>query len=249
MSALDRVVGGSARLAVALWIGFALALGAAPDPGQPRLAELTARVRPLVEAAVKGPGSKPIPVHVGAAEIHEGQRLLDDAGHFPVLTCSYEDFDSFRSYARAMTSLGARFVVVRQRAIAGELSLETGGLTDTRPGPDFSPRARDYTGEPDLADLAAAAREHFGPGSEIMMLVPRSLDAGLFGGIARALARSGKAHGEFREIRGRYERSPGGGVHLRVDAGVRPDGAEVVLDLLFDLGQISSKAQERSQET
>ena len=57
-----------------------------------------------------------------------------------------------------------------------------------------------------------------------MMLVPRALDAGLFGGIARALEERGERHADYREIRGRYVRAVAGGVRLRVDAGLHRDG-------------------------
>jgi hypothetical protein len=73
-----------------------------------------------------------------------------------------------------------------------------------------------------------------------MMLVPRDLDAGLFGGLARLLAERGERRERVREIRGRYERAPGGGVWLRVEAAVRGDGSTVSMDALFDLGQIAA---------
>ena len=72
-----------------------------------------------------------------------------------------------------------------------------------------------------------------------MMLVPRELDAGLFGGIARELSRRGESHVDFREITARYQRGPGGGVRLRVDAAVRLDGSRLGMDLLFDLTEIA----------
>ena len=85
------------------------------------------------------------------------------------------------------------------------------------------------------ASTARAARERFGSDAVVMMLVPRAVDAGLFGGISRALAGRGDDHQAYREIRGRYQRRPGGGVRLRVDRGTRLDGSEVAMDLLFDL--------------
>jgi hypothetical protein len=137
-----------------------------------------------------------------------------------------------------MASLGARFVVVRRREIVATADLESGALHEAAVGSGFSPRARDYTGEPGLTALARAARERFGGGAVVMMLVPRPVDAGLFGGIARALSERGEHHDGFREILGRYERSPAGGVRLRIDAAVRRDGARLPLELLFDLGEI-----------
>ncbi len=71
------------------------------------------------------------------------------------------------------------------------------------------------------------------------MLVPRALDAGLFGGIARALEAQGDSAGAYREIQGRYLPPIDAGIRLRVEAGVRRDGSRVPLDLLFDLGQIA----------
>jgi hypothetical protein len=86
--------------------------------------------------------------------------------------------------------------------------------------------------------LDHAARARFGPDAVVMMLVPRAIDAGLFGGIARVLADRGHPHAEFSEIRGRYERS-GGGVRLRLDAGIRADGSRVALDSVFDLDALA----------
>jgi hypothetical protein len=193
-----------------------------PEPAPPERAEPAAR-------------------RVGAADVASGGALLDGAGGFPMLNFGYEDFPSFRSYARAMTRLGARFVVVRRREIVGTVDLAT-GATGSFGGGSFSPRARDYTGEPGLAPLARAARESFGERSVVMMLVPRHLDAGLFGGLARVLAERGEPHTRLREIRGRYERAPAGGIRLRVEGAVRRDGTRVSLDALFDLEQIAGVA-------
>lgn len=181
------------------------------------------------------------PRRVDAADLESGGALLAGSGGFPVLSFGYEDFASFRSYARSMTHLGARFVVIRGRKIVGSVDLETGS-TSSFQGGSFSPRARDYTGEPGLAPLAREARESFGDRSSVMMLVPRQLDAGLFGGLARVLAERGEPHGGLREIRGRYERGPAGGVRLRLEGVVRRDGTRVPVDALFDLGQIVESA-------
>jgi hypothetical protein len=175
---------------------------------------------------------------LAAGDISRGDALLDGGGDFPVLTCSYESFPSFPVYARAMSTLGARFVVVRRRQIVGSIDLETGAIGDAALGAAFSPRARDYTGEPGLAKPARRARERFGQDAVVMMLVPRAIDAGLFGGIARRLAERGDRHDAYREILGRYERV-NGGVRLRVEAGIRSDGTRVALDLLFDLDAIA----------
>jgi len=172
-----------------------------------------------------------------ARDLMRGDALLG-GGEFPVLNCSYDSFPSFRAYARAMSALGARFVVVHHREIVGSVDIETGRLRDASGLTAFSPRARDYTGEPGLARLARTMRERFGSGAVVMMLVPRSVDAGLFGGIARVLAERGERHEDYREIRGRYERSDGG-VFLRVESGTRHDGRKVAFDLLFDLSVIS----------
>jgi hypothetical protein len=190
------------------------------------------------------PPAKPEPAppaaatQVAAGDISQGGALLGDGGVFPVLSCSYESFPSFLAYARAMSSLGARFVVVRRRQILGSIDLETGAIGDAALGGAFSPRARDYTGEPGLAKLARRSRARFGQDAVVMMLVPREIDAGLFGGIARLLAERGDRHDAYREIRGRYERA-NGGVRLRVEAGIRPDGTRVAMDLLFDLDAIA----------
>jgi hypothetical protein len=254
MSASRRALAVACHAVVLLWLS---AWFAWPAPGLPPSeppAEL-ARVQPRPEAppeAAPAPepapepapaaAQKPAPARptpVSSREIADGVRYLDGAGSFPALSSSYEDFRSFSAYARAMSGLGARFVVVQERKIVGSIDPETGAIDDAELERAFSPRARDYSDEPGLARLARAARERFGPGASVMMLVPREIDAGLFGGIARALAREGESHLGFREIRARYQRGPGGGVRLHVDAAVRLDGSKRGMDLLFDLGEIA----------
>ncbi len=209
-----------------------------PEPSEsPRSSAQAAPAQPAVEAE-----APPAPTSVSASEIAEGAQILDGAGGFPALSSSYEDFDSFDDYARAMVAIGARFVVVRNREIVGSLDPRSGALGTARLDRPFSPRARDYTGEPGLARMARSARERFGEGAVVMMLVPRELDAGLFGGISAALESRGESHDRFREIRGRYQKGADGGVLLRVDAAVRSDGREVALDLLFDLVEIARTA-------
>lgn len=200
-----------------------------PEPASPAEPEPPPEPEPAPPAA---------PTRVADADVSQGAALLDDGGAFPVLSCSYESFPSFLAYARTMASLGARFVVVRRRQIVGSIDLETDAIGDAAVGAAFSPRARDYTDEPGLAKLARSARARFGQSAVVMMLVPREIDAGLFGGIARRLAERGDRHDAYREIRGRYERAKGS-VLLRVDAGIRPDGTSVAMDLLFDLGAIA----------
>jgi hypothetical protein len=254
------------QLAVAAWCAVLLASTAVPWV-EPLAEELPlARVRPVLERrkapraaepmeqepapqlpeaestpvleAESTPVPAPEPRSVGASDVTRGAALLDSGGSFPVLSFEYAAFPSFRSYARAMVRLGARFVVVQRRAIVGSLDLETGAIGEFSGAARFSPRARDYTGEPGLDALARVARERFGERSVVMMLVPRSLDAGIFGGLARILEERGQRRDALREIRGRYERAAGGGVHLRVDAAVRRDGRSVPIETLFDLGQI-----------
>jgi hypothetical protein len=239
---------------VTLWIGTYLAWSAGPSPAPPETREPTARLRPVpdppqAETAraepvmpepAPTPAAKPRPV--ARADIRAGARLLDANGTFPALTSSYEDFGAFRDYARAMTDLGARFVIVRSREIVGAIDPESGAIGDAALDKPFSPRARDYTGEPGLAALTRAARSRFGSDAIVMMLVPRDLDAGLFGGIARALSERGERHQDYREFRGRYRRMPGGGVGLHIDAAVRSDGSDAGMDLLFDLSAIAGRA-------
>lgn len=250
--------------AVAIW-SLTLLSQARPGRAPERRSAPVARIRPVAakpprpepepqpdpsaeEATAREPEPSPVrptspapPARsVGRAELAEGTALLDGGGEFPALSCSYEDFEDFRGYARAMAALGARFVVVRDREIVGAVELDTGAFGAASLGPGFSPRARDYTGEPGLAPLARAARERFGARAVVMMLVPRALDAGLFGGLAQLLAEVGERRERVREIRGRYERAPGGGVRLRVEAAVRRDGSAVGMDALFDLGQIAA---------
>jgi hypothetical protein len=205
-----------------------------PEVARPET-EPAAEPEPAPEPVQPGPS----PRRVSASDFAAGASLLDGGGDFPVLSFSYEDFPSFGAYARAMGALGARFVVVRNRQIVGALELESAAVTEAGPAAGFSPRARDYTGEPGLAPLARRARQRFGSGAVVMMLVPRALDAGLFGGLARLLAERGEPHQGLSEIRGRYERAPGGGVRLRVEQALRRDGTPVGVQALFDLGRIA----------
>jgi len=199
---------------------------------------------PEIEPEV-GPGPEPAREpepelrDVGATEIARGSALLDGDGSFPALSFDYDAFPSFAAYARAMSALGARFVVVRRREIVGAIELESRAIVDFDLGAGYSPRARDYTGEPGLRPLAAAAKERFGERASVMMLLPRRIDAGLFGGLAQALDEKREPRAGVREIRGRYERGPGGGVQLRVEAAVRRDGSSLPLDARFDLGRIA----------
>ena len=239
-----------------LWIGAYLAWSVGPSSPEPQEArEPTARLRPVpdppraetarAEPVVSKPEPTPaaaVPRPVARADIDAGAELLDANGTFPALSSSYEDFGAFRDYARAMTDLGAHFVIVRSREIVGAIDPESGVIGDAALDRSFSPRARDYTGEPGLAALARAARSRFGSDAIVMMLVPRDLDAGLFGGIARALSERGERHQDYREFRGRYRRLPGGGVGLHIDAAVRSDGSDAGIDLLFDLSAIAGRA-------
>jgi hypothetical protein len=254
------------RAAVGSWAVAFFALQPGPSPTIPleEPAETVARVRPVLELAraeppeappaEPEPKAQPEPEHeparepepeargqvatpVVAGDLRSGDALLG-GGSFPVLSCSYDSFPSFRDYARAMSALGARFVVVQHREIVGSVDVETGLVRDASGLSAFSPRARDYTGEPGLSFLARAMRERFGASAVVMMLVPRSVDAGLFGSIARVLAARGERHEDYREFRGRYERARNG-IHLRVESGLRRDGSEVAIDLLFDLAEIA----------
>jgi hypothetical protein len=267
---LTRALRWGTRAAVSAWLCAGLvASQTQPPPAAPE-AVLAARVRPLAEeppapprepaAPPQPPAPEPAPPRpaepaaappaaaaepraVGAAELAHGSQLLDGDGAFPVLSLGYDDFPSFRAYARAMQALGARFVVVRERQVVGSVDLESGVVAPAGAGRGFSPRARDYTSEPGLAPLARSARQRFGSGAVVMMLVPRSLDAALFGGIARELERRGEPRARLREIRGRYARAPGGGVWLHVDTAVRRDGSELPLGALFDVTRIAGAAR------
>jgi hypothetical protein len=241
VSPVQRVLAGVSRVVVALWLAVGLAWFSGEEhlALEPAVAELAARVEALPEPVdpVEPSESQPV-ASIGAAELAEGSRLLD-AGRFPPISASYDEFGSFAEYAAAMESLGARFVVVRNRRIVSGADRAAGRLVDPDLDAELSPRARDYTDEPGLSELARRARERFGPGAIVMMLVPRELDAGLFGGIARLLGDRGESPDGYREIRARYERAPDGGVRLRVTAGLRSDGTRIELERLFDLAGIS----------
>jgi hypothetical protein len=124
----------------------------------------------------------------------------------------------------------------------GEIDVASGAIRAAALDVGFSPRARDYSGEPALALSARRARAHFGGHAAVRMLVPRGLDAGLFGGIARALSAGGHDHRDFGELLGRYERGPGGALRLHLEEGVRLDGRRVRISHVFDLAAIARLA-------
>ena len=181
------------------------------------------------------------PEPVGEAGLAMGRELLSSGGAFPALNATYEDFGSFHEYARSMLRLGARFVVVRDHRIVGAADVETGALSNFEFGAAFSPIPRDYSHEPALARLGDAVRKRYGPGSRVKMLLPRDLDAALFGGIALVLAARGEAPDAYSEIQGRYEPATDGRVWFRVESGTRSDGASVALPRLLDLSALAAK--------
>jgi hypothetical protein len=235
----------AARAVAASWLAATLAfLGSGPPDGGPGR-EATARIE--VAALASGAEGAPAPparsaqtLGIGAAEIARGHEILA-GGSFPVVVASYSDFPSFRDYALAMDALGARLAVVRGQRIVGSVDLARNEVGARPLAGAFSPRARDYADEPGLTELAQAARARFGAGAEVMMLVPREIDAGIFGGLAAALSRRGDDPDAFREVRARYLRAPGGGVAIQVDAAVRRDGSELALDARFELRAIAAR--------
>jgi len=219
------------------------------DAEPPPTPEAEPREPVVPQAVAEAAPSEPAPlqaldvplVAVDEAAVARGGTLLTSDDAFPTLESRYESYGGFREYASAMQRLGARFVVVNRREIVGTIdpwSLATGPLSN--PGA-LSPRARDFTGEPELVRASRSVRRQYGPRAEVMMLVPRRVDAGLFGGIARALEAHGRAPASYRQIRARYERGPGGALRLRVEAAVRRDGREDSLPLLFDLDRLAGR--------
>jgi hypothetical protein len=264
---MRRALAASSRAAVVAWLcGLATWLGAgdalpldAPHPAEAENELARARlqavaVEPPADAEVARPEPAPAvqpqprpaepaprsPARITPADRARGADLLAGAGRFPVLSASYQGMQSFRAYAAAMAKLGGRFVVVSRRRIVGEIDLASGAIREASLERAFSPRARDYSDEPALREPARRVRERFGPDAEIMLLVPRALDAGLFGGIARELARNGEGHESYREIEGRYERAPDGGLRFRLESGVRMDGRRVPLGAVFDLDALAA---------
>ena len=232
------MIGATSHLAV---IGWLIALSAALTFEDPAPEERHARLRPAPQPAVTSPlaparDSAPVPQR---SDFERGEALLDASGSFPILSARYDGLPSFSAYTRAMVERGARFVVVRRREILAEIDIESGAIRAGVPASTFSPRARDYSGEPGLARSARLARARFGSDAVVMMLVPRAFDAGLFGGIARALSGRGETHSGYRELEGRYERGAEGGLRLRVETGTHMDGTRRTLGLLFDLDAIA----------
>jgi hypothetical protein len=173
-----------------------------------------------------------------AEDIARGENLLG-GGAFPPLEASYEELGSFAAYARAMHSLGARFVVVERQRILGEVDVAGEVIGTEMPSGRFSPRARDYSDEPALTPTRRRVRERFGVEATLMMLVPRELDAALFGSVSRWLASRGESPGDYRELEARYARSADGSLRLHLDAGTRLDGTRREFDLVFDLGAVA----------
>lgn len=217
---------------------------APPAPVPAPAPALAAAAVPAVPPARGEPAPDALPVRkVDESDVARGGALLGGEGGFPPLETRYESYGSFRQYADAMRKLGAQFVVVRAREIVGTIdpwTLETGALSDPA---GLSPRARDFAGEPELVRASRAVRREHGTRAEVMLLVPRRIDAGLFGGIARALEAAGREPSAYRQIRARYERGPSGGLRLRVESAVRRDGREEPLPLLFDLDGLAGRSR------
>jgi hypothetical protein len=260
-----RVAG---RVALGVWAWIVLVSLATPvsDPGEPMAAEPRVALRPVMsepepqsetpapespperEAPAPEPAPEPKPVAapeavapqvLSASDVRRGDAWLSSGGSFPVISASYDGLQSFRRYAEAMTSIGARFVVVSRQRIVGEVDLASGTLRPPALDRPFSPRARDYTGEPALAGPARRVRDRYGRDAVIMLLVPRALDAGLFGAIARELSNRGEGPEAFRQVEGRYERSAAGGLQLRLEAAERLDGSRLALSSVFDLSRFA----------
>ncbi len=198
---------------------------------------------PSATPSKSSPPATQLAMEIGLEDIAAGDALLRGSETFPILNSSYSAFGSFDAYARAMTNLGARFVVVRQREIVSGVELASGQWVPFAAAQTLSPRARDYSDEAALRGPTERARQEFGNDAGVMMLVPKTLDAGLFGGIASMLLRNGEEPAGFRELRGRYEPGPSGGIRFRVESGVRGDGREVPMDYLFDLRAIAALRQ------
>lgn len=246
------------RAALGVWI-VAVFAALAPGASVPVEAEsadaprAVARVEPIPEpepAVEPEPepapeaSSEPEPVSEAAApqvlsssDVRRGEAWLQAGGSFPVIHASYDGLSGFRAYADAMLALGARFVVVSDRRIVGQLDWATGRLGAAALERPFSPRARDYSGEPALARHARAARRRYGGDAGIRLLVPRDLDAGLFGAIARELANRGEGPEAFRQVEGRYRRGADGGLELRLMAAERLDGSRLPLTTVFALSR------------
>lgn len=256
----------SIRVAVVLWLGVALAwLGGRASPDEVEMVSVTALQESLQALLEQAPIEQEQPVapkpeetprqspqsqrstpvsdrvaparHAEAAEIASGQRILDGDDAFPALSASYDDFRSFADYTSAMSSLGARFVVIQHREIVARI--DPNGAVLSEPGglAGFSPRARNYSDEPGLRAMKRAVESRYGPGAAIRMLVPREIDAALFGAIERVLLDEGRSPAELREVRGRYRPAHGGGVEFHVEAAVKRDGRSEPLSLRLDLSQ------------
>lgn len=259
-----RLLGTGSRVAVIAWLA-ALVAGLprpeAPPADAPAVEPPRVRVQPVAVAPAeparaaapeihrepppeptppRAAAPRPAPARAVPDDLARGDALLSNAGRFPAIHASYDALYGFARYAAAMTALGGAFVVVRERAIVAGIDVASGAIRDAAPGPSFSPRARDYTDEPALGEPLRRARARFGPDAEIMLLVPRPLDAGLFGGIARELEARGLRPADFREVEGRYERGADG-LRFRLVSGLRMDGARVDLPAEFDLAALAAR--------
>ena len=206
-----------------------------PHPPAPELSGPNEPVADLVAPPLAEPAPRP----VGERGLALGRELLSSGGAFPALNASYERFGSFREYARSMQRLGARFVVVRDRRIVASADIERADVAEFDSEVAFSPIPRDYSSEPALRETARVARREHGSAARVQMLLPRHLDAGLFGGIAEVLEERGEVPSLYTEIRGFYEPAAGGGVWFRIESGTQSDGLEVELSRSFDLSALA----------
>jgi len=246
---LPRALRLLAKLTALAYLAWGLAL-AAPD-GQEQSRLTAAPVERLLKLAALAPlpepepapapeASKPRSVVASTADVTRGEALLAGERPFPALSASYAAYGSFQQYAASMVRLGARFVVVRSRAVVGSADLRSGRFGKVAALAGFSPRARNYTDEPALRTLARAAQQRYGAGASLRMIVPRRLDAALFGALARAIEAQGSSLADLREIRGRYHPSAAGGIVLATESLVTRAGKVLPFALRIDLSRVMS---------
>jgi len=209
------------------------------------------------ETATPPPRPEPEPIEVAVSEapppstasptvvadarvLAAGTRALEDEGSLAPLLMDY-DAVGFADYVDLLRGLGATAVVISGDAdVVGEIDLTSGEISTFRAERPYSPRARDYSDEPEVArTIARVRRELHDESVTILVAVPANVDALLLGALIEKLETLGLDPDGFREFTGRYEQAGGTGLVAHIEHGTTHDGRRHDLGVRVDIGSLA----------